>query len=104
MNQVSRAEAIEMMRTVDGPFSAKVLGLNCSTKQTAVSREKMVRSAIFHEWNEFSARDLRSFAPKPKVVDNPCVNCGGTGKLSHYAHVESGVCFKCNGTGKGRKG
>ena len=29
----------------------------------------------------------------------PCTRCVGTGKVGNYAHVKSGVCFKCNGTG-----
>lgn len=28
-----------------------------------------------------------------------CHRCNGTGKLSHYSHVNSGTCFKCNGYG-----
>ena len=28
-----------------------------------------------------------------------CHRCNGTGKLSHYSHVNSGTCFKCKGFG-----
>ena len=28
-----------------------------------------------------------------------CHRCSGTGKLSHYAHINEGNCFKCNGFG-----
>jgi DnaJ-class molecular chaperone len=30
---------------------------------------------------------------------NTCHRCSGTGKLSHYSHIHSGSCFKCNGIG-----
>ena len=29
-----------------------------------------------------------------------CTKCGGSGYLSHYNHVQGGVCFRCNGLGK----
>ena len=29
----------------------------------------------------------------------PCTKCPGTGYIEQYAHVENGLCFKCNGTG-----
>ena len=29
-----------------------------------------------------------------------CPKCNGTGILSHYAHIASGVCFDCGGAGK----
>ena len=28
-----------------------------------------------------------------------CDRCNSSGILSHYSHVNSGVCFKCGGTG-----
>ena len=34
-----------------------------------------------------------------QISGEPCDKCGGLGFLSHYAHVENGLCFKCNGTG-----
>ena len=33
------------------------------------------------------------------IAGEACDKCGGLGFLSHFAHVESGLCFKCNGTG-----
>ncbi len=27
----------------------------------------------------------------------PCSRCNGSGSFSEYSHVQSGVCFKCNG-------
>lgn len=27
-----------------------------------------------------------------------CDRCGGNGKISHYKHVEAGLCFKCGGS------
>lgn len=29
-----------------------------------------------------------------------CQRCDGEGYLKEHRHVEGGVCFKCNGTGK----
>ena len=31
--------------------------------------------------------------------DTTCPNCGGSGVIPYYYHVESGRCFRCNGTG-----
>lgn len=30
----------------------------------------------------------------------PCPRCDGEGKLTMFAHIEHGICFKCNGSGK----
>ena len=35
-----------------------------------------------------------------QITNDPCDKCGGLGFISHYAHIESGLCFKCNGTGE----
>lgn len=32
-------------------------------------------------------------------VTSQCKKCGGTGYLSHYGHVQGGVCFRCDGSG-----
>ena len=29
-----------------------------------------------------------------------CGKCDGTGRLPHYGHIASGVCFDCQGSGK----
>ena len=29
-----------------------------------------------------------------------CGKCKGTGRLSEYAHIAEGVCFRCQGSGK----
>ena len=29
-----------------------------------------------------------------------CPKCGGQGTLDGYAHIQHGVCFRCNGAGK----
>ncbi len=36
-------------------------------------------------------------ATKPMVE---CPKCCGAGRISHFAHIESGSCFRCGGTGK----
>ncbi len=33
----------------------------------------------------------------------PCTRCCGTGVVGNFLNVKSGVCFKCNGTGKQAK-
>lgn len=43
-------------------------------------------------------------AAEPKKKNIPagrmeCPRCGGTGRLSHYAHYDNGICFKCKGVG-----
>jgi DnaJ-class molecular chaperone len=29
-----------------------------------------------------------------------CTNCSGTGRVNHFAHIDNGICYACNGTGK----
>ena len=29
----------------------------------------------------------------------PSMNCNGTGYLAHFAHVDGGICYPCNGEG-----
>lgn len=29
-----------------------------------------------------------------------CPRCNGQKTFKHYGHIKSGICFKCNGTGK----
>lgn len=38
---------------------------------------------------------------KVRGIENeePCNKCPGTGYLEQYAHVENGLCFRCNGSG-----
>ena len=37
---------------------------------------------------------------KSETIDlTVCVNCNGTGYLSHYKYYMNGVCFGCSGTG-----
>lgn len=31
-----------------------------------------------------------------------CARCGGSGKIKKFKHVEGGVCFDCNGTGRNK--
>jgi hypothetical protein len=33
-------------------------------------------------------------------VTGPCTKCHGRGYIDYYKHVEAGVCFECNGTGR----
>lgn len=33
------------------------------------------------------------------TVKEPCSKCGGHGYISHYFHIDKGVCFDCRGTG-----
>lgn len=33
-------------------------------------------------------------------IESDCPRCGGSGYLGCYTHIEGGVCFKCNGSGK----
>lgn len=36
-------------------------------------------------------------------VPLPCSRCNGDGYLQQHRHISSGVCFKCDGTGKSLK-
>ncbi len=29
-----------------------------------------------------------------------CPRCDGDGRIKEYGHIQSGICFKCSGTGK----
>ena len=33
------------------------------------------------------------------IVREPCPKCGGKGTISHYFHIDHGVCFTCHGNG-----
>ena len=33
------------------------------------------------------------------IVREPCPKCGGKGTISHYFHIDHGVCFTCRGNG-----
>lgn len=33
-----------------------------------------------------------------------CNNCSGTGRLAHFAHLDNGICYACEGTGKVKEG
>lgn len=33
-----------------------------------------------------------------------CNNCNGTGRLAHFAHLDNGICYACEGTGKVKPG
>lgn len=33
------------------------------------------------------------------VVKETCAKCGGQGTISHYFHIDHGVCFQCRGAG-----
>ena len=32
--------------------------------------------------------------------DNTCTRCGGLGIIEAYKHINGGMCFECNGSGK----
>jgi DnaJ-class molecular chaperone len=32
--------------------------------------------------------------------NNSCPKCQGSGVITNFSHVNNGVCFSCNGTGK----
>jgi hypothetical protein len=31
-----------------------------------------------------------------------CTNCSGTGRVNHFAHIDNGICYACDGTGKAK--
>ena len=74
------------VRYYDRKGDAKII---YSTNNSALNlvMELLRKKAIFRS----DARQLSS---------DPCGKCGGLGFLSHYAHVENGLCFKCNGSGE----
>jgi hypothetical protein len=39
-------------------------------------------------------------ATQIKKIRITCDKCNGRGVLSYHAHVDNGVCYPCNGTGK----
>lgn len=48
---------------------------------------------------ELLKRKAISRSDARQISSEPCDKCGGLGFLSHFAHVENGLCFKCNGIG-----
>ena len=43
---------------------------------------------------------LRKIVMTTCNFNKPCTRCCGTGIVGNFANVKSGVCFKCNGSGK----
>jgi hypothetical protein len=60
-------------------------------------------AAVKAEWAAGqAARDAawgRFAAPASARIANPCKKCCGNGRLDAYAHINSGICFRCGGTG-----
>ena len=63
-----------------------------------------------------NTEDLKRLEPKVKEQFNPfavpkkditgyepCPNCGGSGVVTWAMHHDGGICYRCKGTGKGRK-
>jgi hypothetical protein len=54
-------------------------------------------------------RDGREFTGQPAggdrpytMVTMPCHRCSGIRRFDHWRHVEGGICFACNGSGRGK--
>jgi hypothetical protein len=50
-----------------------------------------------NEYREYMARINEMIHSQYKLY--VCVRCAGYGGMDQFLHVESGVCFKCNGSG-----
>lgn len=35
-------------------------------------------------------------------IRNSCPKCNGNGRIKEYGHVQGGICFECNGTGRNK--
>ena len=47
-----------------------------------------------------NVEDLPTGVEVAGATDGSCPRCGGAGIIEAYKHINGGVCFKCNGTGK----
>lgn len=56
----------------------------------------------FRNGTEFTGSPLGGEKPYA-IVQHRCGRCGGSGRLDCYRHVEGGVCFECNGHGRGKQ-
>lgn len=71
----------------------------------ALYRSSVINAAKdFSHWHEGFKAAWEAFGGDARLSTVPgrswCERCGGSGKLREYSHVESGVCFKCGGTGR----
>jgi hypothetical protein len=32
-------------------------------------------------------------------IEHPCPRCSGRGRIYYYSHIDSGICFRCGGSG-----
>ena len=46
------------------------------------------------------AKRSATIQARAKVTTAKCERCGGAGRISAFKHVNAGVCFDCEGTGK----
>jgi hypothetical protein len=37
---------------------------------------------------------------RPAQAWKPCSQCAGVGRVEAFAHIEDGMCFPCDGTGR----
>ncbi len=46
------------------------------------------------------AKRSATIQARAKVTTAKCERCGGAGRISAFKHVNAGICFDCEGTGK----
>ena len=37
------------------------------------------------------------------IVSEPCLKCGGHGRISYFGNIDNGICYDCHGTGVNRQ-
>ena len=89
---VSHTKAVKSRYHVRSYMRVKVGDKVMIHRNSKPSEIALVSELVKHGWVD--VREVRG------ITDTePCPKCPGTGYIEQYAHIENGLCFKCNGTG-----
>ena len=89
---MSHTEAVNSRYKVRAYMRVRVGDKIMIHRNSNPSEIALVSELVKQGWAD--VREVRGITDK-----EPCPKCPGTGYIDQYAHVENGLCFKCNGTG-----
>lgn len=96
MRELQRTEAATLENKREAERLKSLAELRAAEKQQEL--EKLYEAQRQQEQQRLSLQKKeRSFMSERGDV---CSRCGGSGGIPRYQHVEGGVCFACNGTGR----
>lgn len=69
--------------------------MKISVQELEKEKEKMKSSGFIFE--KIDKNETRTYST------TKCARCDGRGKIDYFYHVDGGICFKCGGSGIGKK-